>query len=75
MNGLKHQPQNEKYVEYLEAKGEWEKLVRKKTNGIILRSKAKWSEEGEKNTKYFLNLEKRKYNQKCIKKLIGTNGS
>ena len=67
--------ENEKYVEYLQAKGEWEKLVRKKTNGIILRSKAKWSEEGEKSTKYFLNLEKRNYNQKCIKKLIGNNGS
>ena len=66
--------QNPKYAEYLQIKGEWEKLIMKKTNGIILRSKAKWSEEGEKNTKYFLNLEKRNYNQKCIKKLIGLDG-
>ena len=27
------------------------------TNGIILRSKARWHEEGEKSTKYFLFLE------------------
>ena len=30
-------------------------------------------EEGEKNTKYFLNLEKRNYNTTYIKKLIGKN--
>ena len=66
--------QNPKYQEYLQIKGKWEKLIKKKPNGIILRSKAKWSEEGEKNTKYFLNLEKRNYNQKTIKKLIRTNG-
>ena len=36
------------YNEYLQTKGEWEKLIKTKTNGIILRSKAKWSEEGKK---------------------------
>ena len=45
-----------------------------KSNGIKLRSKAKWIVEGEKNTKYFLNLEKRNYNSKCIKKLINSQG-
>ena len=39
-------------------------------NGIITRSKAVWVEEGEKNTKYFLNLEKRNYNIKHIQKLL-----
>ena len=72
---LENDKNNPKYTEYLQVKGEWEKLIKIKTNGIILRSKAKWCEEGEKNTKYFLNLEKRNYNQKCIKKLIGSNGT
>ena len=35
-----------------------------------MRAKALWVEEGEKNTKYYLNLEKRNYNTKNIKTLI-----
>ena len=42
----------------------------KKTEGIIFRAKLQWVEQGEKNTKYFLNLEKQNYNLKYIKKLI-----
>ena len=37
-------------------------------------SKAQCVEEGEKNTKYFLNLEKRNFNAKHIKTLILPNG-
>ena len=40
------------------AKIELEKLYDYITDGIILRSKAHWYEEGEKNTKYFLSSEK-----------------
>ena len=58
------------YAEYVRTKSDWESHIAKKNNGIILRSKAKWVEEGEKNTKYFLNLEKRNYNNTCIKTLI-----
>ena len=46
-----------------------------KTNGIILRSKAKWVEEGEKNSKHFLNLKKRNYKTTYIKKLITDDGN
>ena len=53
----------QKYREYRQCKAEWEYYHTKKTKGIILRSKAKWVEEGEKNTKYFLNLEKRNQNK------------
>ena len=45
-----------------------------KANGAIIRSKAKWIEYGEKNSKYFLNLEKRNYRAKYIKKVIMSNG-
>ena len=41
-----------------------------KTNGSIIRSKAAWAEFGERNSKFFLNLEKRNHNKKCITKLI-----
>jgi hypothetical protein len=35
-----------------------------------------WVEYGEKNSKFFLNLEKRNYNMKCITKLLeGENGT
>ena len=52
------------------------KLLReKKIEGIIMRSKAKWHLEGEKNSRYFCNLEKRHYQEKCISKLIGEDGT
>ena len=40
-------------TEYENAKTELEKLCNYITNGIILRSKAHWYEQGEKNAKYF----------------------
>lgn len=47
-------------------KQELEQLIAVKTKGAIIRSRARWVEEGEKNTKYFLNLEKRNYVNKTI---------
>ena len=40
--------QDSNYLEYLQLKGEWEGLHLKKNNGILLRAKALWVEEGEK---------------------------
>ena len=48
------------------------------TNGIILRSKARWYEEGEKSTKYFLSLEKSNKVRtllRCEKKLLRCESS
>ena len=74
LKALETQLNNEqKYLEYIQVKGEWESMEQRKTNGIIMRSKAQWVEQGEKNTKYFLNLEKRNYNNTYIKKLIKDN--
>ena len=40
-----------------------------KTKGAILRSKVRWYEEGERNTRYFYNLESRSQTKKTIHKL------
>ena len=44
-------------------------LMRQKTKGAILRSRARWQEQGEHNTQYFLNLEKRNHCRKNVTKL------
>jgi len=41
-----------------------EEISKVKIQGTIVRSKTRWYNEGEKNTKYFLNLEKRHFNKK-----------
>ena len=46
-----------------------EKIIEYRTKGAILRSKSRWYNEGEKNTKYFLNLEKRHFKQGTIDRL------
>ena len=46
-------------------------MLKNKTQGQIIRSKYKWYTEGEQpSNKYFLNLEKVRYSNKTIKKLI-----
>ena len=52
-----------------ELKNKLDALLTEKTIGYLIRSKSKWIEEGEKNTAYFLNLEKnRQSHSKCYKK-------
>ena len=48
---------------------ELEAIIEYKTKGAILRSKSQWCNEGEKNSKYFLNLEKRHGTQNTITQL------
>ncbi len=62
-------------LEYETVKNEVEALEREHINGAIIRSKAKWTEAGEKNTKYFLNLEKRNAINKNIVKLTDGNNT
>ena len=50
-------------------KAELERIIEYRTNGAILRAKCRWHNEGEKNTKYFLNLEKRHYKNGVINQL------
>ena len=43
------------------------------TEGIILRTRTVWYEEGEKLTKYFLNLEKSSKSKMHIQKLVDSS--
>ena len=42
---------------------QYEMIIEYRTKGAILRSQCRWYNESEKNTKYFLNLEKTHYKQ------------
>ena len=44
-------------------------LIENKIDGYILRSKAQMVQEGEKNSKYFANLEKKRAESKVISRL------
>ena len=59
---------------YYFLKEELEKIEEIETKGAILRSKVRWSEAGEKNSKYFLNLEKKNAVDKHICQLQLPNG-
>ena len=60
---------NEIYVARLRLKN----IMRYKTKGTILRSKVRWHEHGERNTKYFYGLEKRNYENNTTTKLKLSN--
>ena len=49
-------------------------IVEMRTKGAQIRSRAKWIEEGEKPTKYFFQLEKKKQPKNTIRKLTTANG-
>ena len=62
-----NEDQNQIYVNSIQ---DLEELQDKYIQGIIFRSKAKWYGEGEKNTRYFLSLERAQYNAKVCNELI-----
>lgn len=66
--------QQEELLDVLKSKKEQhEKTIEYRTKDAILRSQCRWYNEGEKNTKYFLNLEKRHYKQGTINQLKTEN--
>ena len=56
------------------ARNKLESIYSYKINGIIVRSRARWVEDGERSTSYFLNLEKRHKSSNVIRKLKDENG-
>ena len=64
-------PHNRNIILELQAeKLRLKRIMTYKTKGAILRSKVRWHEQGERNTKYFYGLEKRNFNNKAITRLI-----
>ena len=55
-------------------KAEYEREYDYIVSGSIIRSRATWLEQGERNTKYFLNLENNNKKKSCIGKLLQENG-
>ena len=53
---------------YHNIKDKIEEIYEKKAEGVRIRSKCLWYEEGEKLSKFFLNLEKRGGTQRQIRK-------
>ena len=56
-------------AEYINCKNQREKIYDDIAKGIKVRSKCQWYEQGEKSTKFILNLEKTKTTQGNVKKL------
>ncbi len=68
-------PSNETLITSLESlEVELNKILDYETKGLIIRSRTKWMEEGERSSKYFCNLEKRSSQKKNIYKIINDNG-
>jgi len=60
--------------ELFAAKLRLQSIMHFKTKGAILRSKVRWYDEGERNTRYFYSLENRAQTRKTIDKLkVGDN--
>lgn len=59
---------------YLEVKMELDRFEKEKCRGAILRSKAKYTLEGEKCTGFFLGLEKRKQSRAYINEINNKDG-
>ena len=56
--------------EYIKAKNELDKYYENDTNGQIVRSRLQWVEDGERSTKYFLNLEKENKKKSTVRTLL-----
>ena len=58
-----------------EKQGELIKIREKRLEGTLIRSKARWLEQGEKPTNYFCNLENRNFVSKRMLSLVKENGT
>ena len=71
---LSESPSDDIAQQYQCAKEELDCLISQKTLGAAFRAKADYIEFGEKNSKYFVNLEKQKYEKKVLNNLLTEEG-
>lgn len=64
----------EKIQQMQQTKAKLVNIRQQKIEGVMLRSKCRYQDLGEKPTKYFFNLENRNYTSKVINKLVEENG-
>lgn len=57
-------------LKFMALQAKLDDLYCKRAKGAFVRSRAKWIEEGEKNTSYFCNLEKRRHEKKAVSSLL-----
>ena len=58
MNQLKTDRTKENISKLYRLRAEYNTIAEYRTKGAIIRSRTRWHENGEKNTTYFLNMEK-----------------
>ena len=66
-------PLQDTIAKYYEVKLKLEQISKRKTEGGMIRSKARWCEQGERYTRYFFNLERRNHLNKYITELKTEN--
>ena len=63
------------FREIQELENDLNDILDKETAGLIVRSRIKWAEHGERSSKYFCNLEKRNNEKKIIRQLKSREGN
>ena len=72
---INNDPSNDLLVTQLEnLEADLNKILDFETKGLIIRSRTRWMEDGEKSTKYFCNLEKRTAEKKGIYRIHDDKG-
>ena len=64
----------ENFNEYAKCKKDLELIQERIAEGVKIRSKRQWYEEGEKSTKFFPNFEKKKRSVKALIRKLEVNG-
>ena len=72
-NDLAKSPSQENVTTLEALKAEYEREYDYIVRGSIIRSRATWFEQGERNSKYFLKLENNNKRKSCVRKLVQEN--